>query len=41
MHIDDTDDWLGIPTPLEMATQHGELLDVQSHNGYLPPGSTV
>ncbi|WP_338806910.1 hypothetical protein V8U11_06830 [Pseudomonas chlororaphis] len=27
MHIDDTDDWLGIPTPLEMATQHGELLE--------------
>ncbi|CAI8811319.1 conserved hypothetical protein [Pseudomonas chlororaphis] len=27
MHIDDTDDWLGIPTPLEIATQHGELLE--------------
>ncbi|WDG77383.1 hypothetical protein PUP68_21320 [Pseudomonas chlororaphis] len=27
MHIDDTDDWLGIPTPLEIATQHGALLE--------------
>ncbi|CAI8751375.1 conserved hypothetical protein [Pseudomonas chlororaphis] len=27
MHIDDTTDWLGIPTPLEIATQHGALLE--------------
>ncbi|WIE48119.1 hypothetical protein [Pseudomonas sp. GM17] len=27
VHIDDTDDWLGIPTPLEIATQHGALLE--------------
>ncbi|WP_411835543.1 hypothetical protein ACLBNB_18025 [Pseudomonas chlororaphis subsp. aurantiaca] len=25
--IEDTDDWLGIPTPLETAIQHGKLLE--------------
>ncbi|WP_241161349.1 hypothetical protein [Pseudomonas chlororaphis] len=27
MDINDTDDWLGIPTPLETAIQHGALLE--------------
>lgn len=25
--IEDTDDWLGIPSPLETAIQHGKLLE--------------
>ncbi|AZD34890.1 hypothetical protein C4K22_2137 [Pseudomonas chlororaphis subsp. aurantiaca] len=27
MHIDDTEGWLGIPTPLETCRQHGSLLE--------------